>query len=98
MKRANRSLTVDDEIDNKVMTLLEIYAKYEPNSTNPPITAVNVKDRMNNELNIRRLVKDKSYNISPHKLLFHIRGFMRLHQTDYVCTHSNRVFRLRYRN
>ena len=61
MKRTYRALIPDDEIYNKMMTLLESYAKDERDPVSPPRTVNDVKYHMNNLMNIKRLIEDKSY-------------------------------------
>ena len=52
----------DDEIDYKLIELLETNAKHEPDPDNAPITINDAKDHMINLLNIRRFIRDKSYH------------------------------------
>ena len=75
---------VEDEIDKKIMELLETYAKHEPNPDYLPMTVNAVKDHMNNLLNIRILIEDKSYQIPPRKPFMYLRRFMRSQKVDYV--------------
>ena len=68
---------LDDEIDNKIMKLLETYAKHEPNPVNPPITINDIKDYMNSPMNMRRLIEDQSYHAPGRKPFMHLRRLKR---------------------
>ena len=53
-KRIYTALSVEDEIDKKVMTLLMLYAEHEPSSVNLPITLNDAKDLMINIMNFQQ--------------------------------------------
>ena len=60
-------MILENEINNKVTTLLETYAKHELNKVNPPMMVNDVKDHTSDQLNVRRLIEDKSYHVPLRK-------------------------------
>ena len=83
-KRTYTALFVEDEIDKKVIILLKLHAKHEPNPANPPITLNDAKDLMTNIMNVQRLIEDKSYHIPTHQPLMPLRKFMQFRGVDYA--------------
>ena len=74
-KRTYTALSVEDEIDTKVMILLKLYAEREANQTYPPITLDDAKDLTTNIMSVHRLVEEKTYHIRTNQPLMHLRKF-----------------------
>ena len=84
--RAYKALIADDEIYNKVINKLILFAENKPALSSPPISITGTKDVTIDVLKYEDLIENEDYHHNPHKPIIHLHRFMTVHKVDLVRT------------
>ena len=77
-------LSFNDLTDESVKPELNTFARYESNYESPKFSINDAKNVAANLINDSTAAQNPKYHDNPNKLVIWLRGFMKVHNVDYV--------------